>query len=65
VSYSQEVLAVLVRDRQRAISEERSRPRPPGLRRNAASAAYALAKAVTVVAVALDDDPVYLAVRRG
>ncbi|HEY0394701.1 MAG TPA: hypothetical protein VGD01_09425 [Candidatus Elarobacter sp.] len=63
--YSQEVLAVLVRDRQRAITQDLARSRRARLRQKAASAVYALAKAVTVVAVALDDDPVYAAVRRG
>ena len=60
--YTQQVLAVLVNDRHRAIAEDRAFARRFGLRRRAAAAVYALAKAVTIVAVVLDDDQVY---RRG
>ena len=56
--YSEQVLAVLVRDRQRAIAGEVTSARGAGLRRRTAAAVYALAKAVTVVAVAIDDEPV-------
>jgi hypothetical protein len=59
VTYSQQVLAVLVDDRHRAIAADRAYARRAGLRRRAAAAVYALAKAVTVVAVVLDDDQVY------
>jgi hypothetical protein len=57
VPYSQEVLAVLVSDRQRAIAADRGLAPQVALRRRAANAVYALAKAVTVVAVVLDDEP--------
>jgi hypothetical protein len=50
-------LAVLVRDRHRAIAVLRSDVSQPRLRRRVASAVYAFAKAVTVVAVVLDDEP--------
>ncbi|HYW52599.1 MAG TPA: hypothetical protein VE826_01450 [Dongiaceae bacterium] len=56
--YSQQVLAVLVRDRHRAIAGELASADRTGLRRRAAAAAYALAKAVTVLAVVLDEEPV-------
>jgi hypothetical protein len=59
VLYSQQVLAVLVRDRHRAIAGGSASADRIALRRRAAIAAYALAKAVTVVAVVLDDEPVY------
>ena len=62
--YTQQVLAVLVRDRQRAIAVIRSDVSAPGLRRRAANAVYALAKAVTVVAVVLDDEPLVRARER-
>ena len=57
--YTQQVLAVLVDDRHRAIAADREYARRAGLRRSAAAAVYALAKAVTVLAVVLDDDHVY------
>ncbi len=57
--YTQQVLAVLVNDRHRAIAHDRAFVGRAALRRRAAAAVYALAKAVTVVAVVLDDDPVY------
>ena len=57
MSYTQQVLAVLVRDRQRAIAVLRSDVSQPRLRRRVAKAVYALAKAVTLVAVVLDDEP--------
>jgi hypothetical protein len=57
VPYTQQVLTVLVNDRHRAIAGDRAYARRAGLRRSVASAAYALAKAVTIVAVVLDEDP--------
>ena len=59
MSYSQQVLAVLVRDRQRAIACDRAFAQRAGLRRRAAAFAYALAKGVIVLAVVIDDEPVY------
>ncbi len=59
--YNEDVLAVLVRDRHRSIADDRNGAPRAGLRRRAAAAVYALAKAVTVVAVVLDDEPVYRA----
>jgi len=56
VPYSQQVLAVLVRDRHCAIAADRALAPRVGLRRRAANAFYAWAKAVTVVAVVLDDE---------
>lgn len=61
MSYNEDVLAVLVHDRHRSIADDRSRAPRAGLRRRAAGAVYALAKAVTVLAVVLDDEPVYRA----
>jgi hypothetical protein len=58
VPYSQQVLAVLVHDRHRAIAEDRAFAWRFGLRRRAAAVVYAVAKGVTVVAVVLDDEPV-------
>ncbi len=55
--FNQQVLAVLVRDRQRAIARDFAFARGIRLRRDAAVAVYAFARAVTVVAVALDDEP--------
>ena len=55
--YTQQVLAVLVRDRHLAIAVLRSDVPQPRLRRRVANAVYALAKAVTLVAVVLDDEP--------
>jgi hypothetical protein len=57
VPFTQQVLAVLVRDRQRAVARDFASARSLRLRRDFAVAVYALAKAVTVVAVALDDEP--------
>ncbi len=54
---TQQVLAVLVRDRHQAIARDFAYARGIRLRRDVAVAVYALAKAVTVVAVALDDEP--------
>ena len=54
--YTQQVLAVLVRDRQRAIALDRANTSLLPLRRRAAGAVYALAKAVTIFAVILDDE---------
>ena len=62
--YTQQVLTVLVHDRQRSIALDRSLAPRERLRRRAANAAYAVAKAVTVVAVALDDEPVRYAAER-
>ena len=62
--YTEQVLAVLVRDRQRAIAGELAFARGAGLRRRTAAAVYALAKAVTVIAVAIDDEPVLGAAER-
>jgi len=56
VPYTQQVLAVLVRDRHRAIARDRAHASLLPLRRRAAGAVYALAKAVTIVAVVLDDE---------
>jgi hypothetical protein len=64
VSYSQQVLSVLVGERRRAIVRDRGRDRPLHIRRRVAGAVYALAKAVTVLAVVLDDDPVRPAAER-
>ena len=55
--YTQQVLAVLVGDRQRSIARDVAFARRTRLRRDVAGAIYALAKAVTVVAVVLDDEP--------
>jgi hypothetical protein len=57
VSFTPQVLAVLVDDRQRAVARDVAASRGVRLRRDVAAAVYALAKAVTVVAVALDDEP--------
>jgi hypothetical protein len=57
VPYTQQVLAVLVDDRHRAIAGDLAYARSIGLRRKFAAIVYALAKAVTVLAVALDDEP--------
>ena len=57
MSLTQQVLAVLVADRQRAVAYDFAHARSTGLRRDAALAVYALAKAFTVMAVALDDEP--------
>jgi hypothetical protein len=59
VLYSQQVLAVLVRDRHGSIAGDRALYRSAGLRRHVAAIVYAFARAITVVAVVLDDDPVY------
>jgi hypothetical protein len=64
VPYTQQVLAVLVRDRHLAIAVLRSDVPQPRLRRRVASAVYALAKAVTLVAVVLDDEPLVRARER-
>jgi len=65
VPYSEQVLAVLVRDRHRAIAGDRAFVRRAGLRRRFAAAVYALAKGVTVLAVVIDDEPVYAGGKRG
>lgn len=57
MSFTPQVLAVLVDDRQRAVARDVAALRGVRLRRAVAAAVYALAKAVTVVAVALDDEP--------
>lgn len=57
MSYSQQVLAVLVRDRHAAVAADRAFASRFGLRRRAAAVAYALAKGVTILAVVLDDEP--------
>jgi hypothetical protein len=57
VPFTQQVLAVLVRDRHRAIARDFAYARSIRLRRSIAVAVYALAKAVIVVAVTLDDEP--------
>ncbi len=62
--YTQQVLAVLVRDRQRTVARDRASYRPVRLRRRAAGVVYAFAKAVTVFAVVLDDEPVFPAGKR-
>ena len=64
VSYSQQVLAALVDERRRAIVRDRSRGRPARVRRRVAGVVYSLAKAVTVLAVALDDEAVHRAPER-
>jgi hypothetical protein len=64
VPYTQQVLAVLVRDRHRAIAVLRADVPPIRLRRRAADVVYGLAKAVTVVAVVLDDEPLVRARER-
>ena len=58
VSYSQQVLTVLVGERRRAIVRDRRLGRPAHVRRRVAGVVYSLAKAVTVLAVALDDEAV-------
>ncbi len=62
MSYSQQVLAVLVRERQRAVAAARDPERvhasSAGVRRRLAARVYGLAKLVTVLAVLLDDEPV-------
>jgi len=65
VPYSQQVLAVLVRDRHRSIATDRALAPRAGLRRRFAAAVYAVAKGVTVLAVVLDDEPVYAGGERG
>lgn len=62
--YSQQVLTVLVRDRHRAIAGDVAFAQRIALRRRAAAAAYALAKAVTIVAVTLDEEPLHRLGRR-
>ena len=62
--YSQQVLAVLVGDRHRAIASDRAPFGRAALRRRVAAVVYALAKGVTVVAVLLDDEPVFRAGER-
>jgi hypothetical protein len=57
VSFTQQVMTVLVDDRQRAVARDFADARNVHLRRDVAAAVYALAKAVTVVAVVLDDEP--------
>lgn len=57
MSFTQQILTVLVDDRQRAVARDFADARSVRLRRDVAIAVYALAKAVTVVAVALDDEP--------
>jgi hypothetical protein len=57
VSFTQQVLTVLVDDRQRTVARDFADARSAHLRRDVAAAVYALAKAVTVVAVVLDDEP--------
>lgn len=62
--YTQQVLSVMVRDRQRAVARDLASARPLRLRRRAAAVVYALAKPVTVFAVVLDDEPGHLARER-
>lgn len=62
--FTQQVFAVLVNDRHRAIADGLADARRFALRRRAASVVYALAKAVTVIAVALDDEPLRGAAER-
>ncbi|MBV8299108.1 MAG: hypothetical protein JO083_06155 [Candidatus Eremiobacteraeota bacterium] len=64
MSYTQQVFAVLVNDRHRAIADDLAQARRFALRRRAAAVVYALAKAVTVVAVVLDDEPLRCAEER-
>ena len=64
VSYSQQVLAVLVRERRCAIARDRAHGAPLRIRRRVAAGVYALAKVVTVLAVVLDDEPVRAAAER-
>lgn len=61
--YSPAVLAVLVRDRHRSIAGDRDHAPRSALRRRFAALVYALAKGVTVLAVAIDDEPAYAAAR--
>ena len=63
--YTQQVFAVLVNDRHRAIAADLADARRFAVRRRAAAVIYALAKAVTVIAVALDDEPLCSAGERG
>ena len=62
--YSQQVLAVLVRERQQAVASARGRSAAPGVRRRVAAGVYRLARLITFVAVALDDEPVCGAAQR-
>lgn len=62
--YSEQVLAVLVRERRRSIERDRRPVGAPRLRRRLAAGVYAVAKAVTVLAVVLDDEPVCVAAER-
>lgn len=62
--YSQQVLAVLVSDRQHAVANDRAFAQRAGLRRACAAFVYALAKGVIVLAVVIDDEPVYAAGKR-
>jgi hypothetical protein len=57
-------LAVLVGERRRSIVRDRRPVRSTRLRRRVAASVYALAKAVTVLAVALDDEAVCAAPER-
>jgi hypothetical protein len=57
VLYSQQVLAVLVRDRQRAIAEDRAFARRMPLRRSVASLVSALGAGLMSLGDALDDEP--------
>lgn len=62
--YSPQVLAVLVRDRHGSIRRDRRALRRERMRRRIAAAVYAVAKAVTVLAVVIDDDALQCARER-
>lgn len=64
VLYSQQVLTVLVGERQRAVVRDLRRVRALGVRRRVAAGVYALAKAVTVLALVLDEDAVCARAKR-
>lgn len=55
--FTQQVLAVLVDDRHRAIARDFADARSIRLRRSIAVAVYALGKGFTTLGVVLDDEP--------
>ncbi len=54
---TEQVLAVLVEDRRRSIAHDLASARRVPLRRRLAAFVYAVAKAVTILGVILDDEP--------
>ncbi len=55
--YTQQVLAVLVDDRHRAIAEVRAFAHPIRLRRSVAAVVYALGAGLTTLGAFVDDEP--------